>query len=191
MPTKSAAKPKPAAKPSRRDMVLGRDTFLRSQGPKVVEVTLPMLGLTALMRRVDMLALAQSGEFPQPITGRLLTAIRQGGVTTESLDDDNIVDTMKTAEAVARACIIVPPDEYLDGTIGVDEIDPTNLLPLFVEPGVEPLPGQVALDYVSPDEDPSGDNPEAGRLHWRDLAQILSYAYLYGGGGLGRTFRGG
>lgn len=184
------AKKKPA--PTPREGFLNREAFLRSQGPPVVEIVLPMMGLTALMRRVDLFAMAKSGIWPTPITNMLLKSIRKGGVDDEMLDETNLTDTLDTAAAITKMAIVVPPPEYLEGKIELADIDADSLKPFFVDS--DPDEDQVILDWVTPDEDASDEvDTEAemahGRLHWRDVAQVLTFAYMYGPGGLGKIFR--
>lgn len=183
---------------ARQRSTLTRGSFLQAQGPGVVEVALPMLGHTAMMRRVDVLALVRSGSVSEPIQARVTELVKNAGVTDEMVSPAAIDETIEMAAALTRSCIVVPPAAYLEGSIDAAQISHAQareLKPLFVGPDEEPDADQVVLDWITPEED---DDPEVdvdaelarGRLHYRDLTHVATCAYLYGPGGLGRVFRG-
>lgn len=186
---------------ARARTTLTRGVFLSSQGPGVIAVGLPMLGTTALMRRVDLLQLAKTDEWPEPLTAALSSLLRKTSATVDAVKPDDAEATIRMAGAIAKACIVVPPPEYLSGAVkvhpsGAVDIDAASarrLKPLFVDE--DPDEDQVILDVVSPDEADAEhfdwDGAVAhGRMHYRDLMEIATIAYFYGPGGLGRLFRG-
>lgn len=183
-----------AALVEHRSRTMSRDTFLRSQGPKVIELQLPVWDIPVLMRRVDLLQLARAGRHPQPITSAIVSVIQHGGllalaggrVVHNALDADHLMATLDASAAIAMASLIAPPPEYLSGeaeeTIyvigkGKDEqgnevdltvkgidIDPRECLPLFVPQGEEPGEGQVVLDWITPAEQGADGYDEAAEL---------------------------
>ena len=97
-----------------RRTVLTRDAFLRSQGPPVVEVSLGALGVTVLMRRVDLLDLARRGADYYPFRSAVYGMIRMKGLYKEQLEVDGLADTLDLAARIALDTIVVPPDGYLE-----------------------------------------------------------------------------
>lgn len=170
---------------------LNRDGFLRRQGPRVIPVELAELGATVLMRRIDLLALAQAGETFEPVKSTLLRLLHDGKVVPTS-GILGLADTLKTAAAVARVACVVPPQEMLDGDVDEFTVDPNSLKPLFVDK--DPDADQVVLANYGVDAD-SGQivadgGDESGWLHPNDLIRILASAYQFGPGALGDRFRG-
>lgn len=197
--------------------VLTRDVFLKSQGPKVVEIDLPNMGTMALMRRVDLLELARRGGEHWPLRSVVLKMIQKGGVDGDMTEGEALAETLDIAAAVALATIVVPPAEYLAASSAeyVSEADaraareaalltvrPSALRPFFVADGEEPDDDQVVLRWFVPDEsgEPADldtlalmegqDDGGAGWVHWADLIVILRMAHQFGPGALGRRFRG-
>lgn len=197
--------------------VLTRDVFLKSQGPKVVEIDLPNMGTTALMRRVDLLELARRGGEHWPLRSAVLKMIQRGGVDGDMTEGEALAETLDIAAAVALATIVVPPAEYLAACSGENgseadaraareaallAIRPSSLKPFFVAVGEEPDDDQVVLRWFVPDEsgEPADsdtqalmegqDDSDAGWVHWADLIVILRMAHQFGPGALGRRFRG-
>lgn len=203
------------AKPKRT--VLTRDIFLRSQGPKVVEIDLPNMGCTALMRRIDLLELARRGGEHWPLRSAVLKMIQKGGMDSELTEGEALAETLDIAAAVALATIVLPPAEYLAAIEGeypteadaraareaaLLHVRASELRPFFVADGEEPSDDQVVLRWFVPDEsgEPAGadaaalldgeDVDGAGYIHWADLIVILRMAHQFGPGALGRRFRG-
>lgn len=185
-----------------RANVLSRDVFLRNQGPRVIELPpLPVWGVPLLMKRVDVLQLTRTGHFPEPITATVVEIVRKGGLTVRdakqevvynAFDADHLLATLDASAAVAMACIIAPPPEYLAGEIDAADIDPRMCKPLFVPVGTEPDDDQVVLEWAMPDEDGEIDellDGASGRMSARDLGYIFEAAYKYGPGALGAEFR--
>jgi hypothetical protein len=200
-----------------RRTVLTRDVFLRSQGPKVVEIDLPNMGATVLMRRIDLLELARRGGEHWPLRSAVLKMIQAGGLTNDLTEGEALADTLDIAAAVALACIVVPPAAYLEAAAGdhLAEADAlaareaallgvkaSELRPFFVAEGEEPDEDQVVLRWADPDAEGDGSSEEgpdllrddepgdAGYVHWADLIVILRMAHQFGPGALGRRFRG-
>ena len=150
--------------------VATKDVLLRSAGPKVVELpSLPISGLTFLMKRVDLLVLAREGEWPQPVCARVARLMSEGlDEQVKRAPDDlgNIEELRAAAAAVAKACIVDPPQAYVDGEIGLDEIEVDKLEPLFSDDS------EVTTDA----------------LHPTDLNYIMTLAFAFGPGAL-RFFR--
>lgn len=216
-PTRPAKTPDAAAlqeaflKPRRT--VLTRDVFLRSQGPKVVEIELPNMGALALMRRVDLLELARRGGDHWPLRSAVLRMIQKGGIQPEMTEGEALAETLDIAAAVALATIVVPPAEYIAaaGAEYSTEAEATaareaallsvraaDLRPFFVAEGQEPDDDQAVLRWSSPDAEPDTEDgqpqaesyDDAGWVHWADLIVILRMAHRFGPGALGRRFRG-
>lgn len=199
----AAAAKERAAKVEARKGTLSRDVFLRSQGPKVVEIHLPVWDCPVLMKRVDLLQLARTGRYSEPITAAVIGIIQHGGLSLtdragnvlyNALDAEHIMGTLDASAAVAMACIVVPPAEYLSGEIAAGDIDPRTCKPLFVAPGEDPDDDQVVLDWITPAEQEAEGYDEAaelahGRMHPKDLAHIFAEAHRLGPGALGATFR--
>lgn len=170
---------------------LTRDGFLRSQGPKIIPVDLKEMGATVLMRRIDLLSMAQTGQTFQPIKATLLMMIQDGGVTKDMLDDGSaLVDTLRTAAAVAKVACVIPPDDYLSGEVDEYTVRTSDLRPLFVDR--DPDEDQVVLANYASDGDGNivadGDG-ESGYIHPNDLIAILASAYQFGPGAFGARFR--
>lgn len=179
-------------KPSRRGDFGTRANLLTGQGPVVVELPrLPMAGLQLLMRRVDLLSLAASGRWPQPISARVAKIVAEGvgGQAGRAVQSDDaaadLVRLQEAAAAIARASIIVPPDEFLDGEIDAEDITREMCRPLFVTPGEAPDGDQLILVPTIGDGGIEGD---VCYLHPTDLNQLATLAYLFGAGAL-RFFR--
>lgn len=230
-PRPPASLPKPAHRtPAQHELAraaarqyrttLTRDTFLRSQGPAVIEVELPNIGSRALMRRIDLLELAKRGGEHWPFRLQVLSMIQTGKISNEMMVAEGLAKSLELAEAVALACIVVPPPEYIAAADEEHETEeqereareavlaslkPSDLRPLFVAQGEEPDEDQVVLRWFSPDdEDAAGPEnadlsavgfplesaEEAGYMHWADLIAILRAAHRNGPGALGRRFRG-
>lgn len=195
-----------------RRTVLTRDVFLRSQGPKVVEIELPNMGAFALMRRIDLLELARRGGDHWPLRGAVLRMIQKGGIQAEMTDGEALAETLDIAAAVALATIVVPPPEYVaaasaeygteqEATAARDAalaaVREADLRPFFVPEGQEPDDDQAVLRWFSPDAEDEGDGDVSGAsiddfgwVHWADLIVILRMAHRFGPGALGRRFRG-
>ncbi len=201
------------AKPNRT--VLTRDVFLKSQGPKVVEIDLPNMGCTALMRRIDLLELARRGGEHWPLRGAVLKMIQKGGLDSEHTEGEALAETLDIAAAVALATIVVAPAEYLASSSGEHpteadaraareaallHVRACELRPFFVAEGEEPSEDQAILRWFVPDEsgEPAGadaavlleGDDDGGYIHWADLIVILRMAHQFGPGALGRRFRG-
>lgn len=216
-PTRPAKTPDAAAlqeaflKPRRT--ILTRDVFLRSQGPKVVEIELPNMGAFALMRRVDLLELARRGGDHWPLRSAVLRMIQKGGIQPEMTEGEALAETLDIAAAVALATIVVPPAEYTaaaSADYGTEEeataareaallsVRAADLRPFFVAEGQEPDDDQAVLRWFSPDAEPEQeDEPtrgepldDSGWMHWADLIVVLRMAHRFGPGALGRRFRG-
>lgn len=198
-----------------RRTVLTRDVFLRSQGPKVIEIELANMGAFALMRRIDLLELARRGGEHWPLRGAVLRMIQKGGIQSEMTEGEAMADTLDIAAAVAMATIVVPPAEYVAAAsaeydseleaaaareAALQSIRESDLKPFFVAEGEEPDEDQAVLRWFAPDafgEDAgAGEMPvtgvaeDAGWVHWADLIVILRMAHQFGPGALGRRFRG-
>lgn len=198
-------------KPART--VLTRDVFLLSQGPKVVEISLPNMGCTALMRRIDLLELARRGGEHWPLRSSVLKMIQKGGLPDDLTTGEALAETLDVAAAVALATIVVPPTEYLDA-VGKDhasdadaqaareaallKVRSSDLRPFFVAEGEEPEEDQAVLRWFVPNEAGEPEDAEVaalveggeGYIHWADLIVILKMAHRFGPGALGRRFRG-
>lgn len=197
-----------------RRAVLTRDTFLRSQGPSVVEIDLPNMGCTALMRRLDLLELARRGGEHWPLRSAVLKMIQKGGLDDEATTGEALAETLDVAAAVALTAIVAPPAAYLEAAAAEYQTEAEakeareaslqglragSLKPFFVAEGEEPGEGQVVLRWFVPTEDdepaegseaePAEDAGDAGHIHWADLIVILRMAHQFGPGALGRRFR--
>lgn len=166
---------------------------MRSQGPKVIPVELKELGATVLVRRIDMLAMAQSGANFEPVKSTLLRIIHDGGIGTDMLDSGSgLVDTLKTATAVAKVSCVVPPEDFMSGAVDEYGIDARSLKPLFVDS--DPDDDQVVLANYTVDKETGKVEAQGGTdfgyLHPNDLIRILASAYEFGPGALGGRFRG-
>lgn len=104
-----------------RRTVLTRDVFLKSKGPPVVEVELPNLGATVLMRRVDLLGLARRGADYAPFRSQVYSIIREGGLKDPHMEGDGLADTLDLAERVALDTIVVPPADYIEAAAKDDD----------------------------------------------------------------------
>ena len=152
----------------RQQTMLTRGNFLRSQGNRVVPIELPMIGLTALMKRVDLLSLVRSGSWPEPISARVADMLRDGPydkgekrevvtvnqagevVSTKKVEDhglfeaDELPRTMEASIAIAKACIVVPPKEFQDGRVDVEQLQPRDCKPFFADEDPDEGPGRAA-----------------------------------------------
>jgi len=214
MPSEAALR-EAFAKPKRT--ILTRDVFLKSQGPRVVEIDLPNMGATVLMRRIDLLELARRGGDHWPLRSAVLKMIQTGGLTNDLTEGEALAETLDIAAAVALACIVVPPAAYLEAAAddhlaeadaraareaALLNVKASELRPFFVAAGEEPDEDQVVLRWAAPDAEVDGSSEEApdrlrddgpgdaGYIHWADLIVILRMAHLFGPGALGRRFRG-
>lgn len=201
------------ARPKRA--VLTRDTFLRSQGPCVVEIDLPNMGCMALMRRLDLLEMARRGGEHWPLRSAVLKMIQKGGVGDDLTAGEALAETLDIAAAVALAAIVAPPQAYLDAAAAeypteaeakeareasLRTLRAGDLRPFFVAEGEEPGEGQAVLRWFVPNEAGEPEDAEIaalvegsegeGYIHWADLIVILRMAHKFGPGALGRRFRG-
>lgn len=97
---------------SQRVSALTADVFLRSQGPKVVDVTLPNLGAVVLMKRIDLYDHARRGTNYYPFRSAIYSMISDGGLSDRQVSADGIADTLDLAARIALDTIVVPPPEY-------------------------------------------------------------------------------
>lgn len=104
-----------------RRTILTRDVFLRSQGPKVIEVELPMMAVTVLMRRVNLLDLARRGVDYYPFRNAIYSMVRENKITDAQMAVDGFADTMDLAIRIALDTIVVPPPEYIEAAARDDE----------------------------------------------------------------------
>lgn len=118
---------------AQRRAILTRDVFLRSQGPGVVEVDLPNLGATVLMRRVSLLDLARRGADYYPFRSAVLSMIQEGRLTDAQTEGDGLEATLDLAARVALDTIVVPPPEYIEAAEKDDAEHETLLAPWQAE----------------------------------------------------------
>lgn len=118
---------------AQRRAILTRDVFLRSQGPGVVEVDLPNLGATVLMRRVSLLDLARRGADYYPFRSAVLGMIQEGRLTDAQTEGDGLEATLDLAARVALDTIVVPPPEYIEAAAADDAEHETLLAPWQAE----------------------------------------------------------
>lgn len=135
-----------------------------AQGPRVLEAQLPISGDYYLLRRVDLIAYIRRGVWPQPVTASVRSLMIDGAQEWTG-DGANIEKNQEAAVAIARAAVVVPPPELVEGKVTVEELDAETLKPMFVD--------------EDPDEDqaillgPNDDDCEGGvRLHPTDLNWI-------------------
>lgn len=112
-------------------------------GPLVTECVLPSAGVTLLVRRLDLSAMAAAGVWPGPITQAVRRLIIDGALGQYR---DNDRQFLTTAVAIARAAAIVPPGGLADGSLAVEDIRPEQCRPLFVES--DPADDQFVLRVV-------------------------------------------
>lgn len=115
-----------------RRTVLTRDVFLKSKGPPVVEVDLPNLGATVLMRRVDLLGLARRGADYSPFRSQVYSIIRDGGLKDPHMEGEGLADTLDLAERVALDTIVVAPEAYVEA-VSLDDDEHAALLEAWQE----------------------------------------------------------
>ncbi len=118
---------------AQRRAILTRDVFLRSQGPGVVEVDLPNLGATVLMRRVSLLDLARRGADYYPFRSAVLGMIQEGRLTDAQTEGDGLEATLDLAARVALDTIVVPPPEYIEAAAADDAEHEALLAPWQAE----------------------------------------------------------
>ncbi|MCB9177232.1 MAG: hypothetical protein H6648_08735 [Caldilineae bacterium] len=173
----------------RQRQMLRKGEFLRSQGAPVVLTQLPFNGLTVMIRRVDLVVLASSGSWPEPISSRVAQMVRLTPGAEEHYATAELErQSLAACAAVAKACVVVPPEAFMAGEIDEAQIDLRTLKPFFVDE--DPDEDQVILRVLEGELLPAGEAADAGALHHRDLVHIMTTAYLLGPGGLGKFFRG-
>ncbi len=118
---------------AQRRAILTRDVFLRSQGPGVVEVDLPNLGATVLMRRVSLLDLARRGADYYPFRSAVLGMVQEGRLTDAQTEGDGLEATLDLAARVALDTIVVPPPEYIEAAAADDAEHEALLAPWQAE----------------------------------------------------------
>lgn len=93
---------------------LTADVFLRSQGERVVDVTLPNLGAVILMRRIDLYDMARRGAHYYPFRSAIYGMISDGGLSDKQTSADGVADTLDLAARVALDTIMIPPPEFVE-----------------------------------------------------------------------------
>lgn len=112
---------------AQRRAILTRDVFLKSQGPGVVEVDLPNMGVTVLMRRLSLLDMARRGTDYYPFRQSILSMIQEGRLTDAQTSGDELEATLNLAARVALDTIVIPPPEYIEAA-SLDDADHEDLL---------------------------------------------------------------
>ena len=206
-PTKAQLAKRARDKADRRQKaMLTKGAFLRGQGPPVVLTKLPFQKKEVMLRRVDLVMLANSGRWPEPISAQVARIADNGGTHTEKkkpvMKDgalimpaeepkkdfhEDLAASIEACAAVTMASVVVPPEPWLNGEIDEHEIDPKDLKPYFVEK--DPDEDQVVLRIMPEGGSVGGLETDAGMLHPKDLTWIMSTAYLAGPGGLADMFR--
>lgn len=128
--------------------IRGRD--VRGQ---VGEVVLPSGG-AVLVRHIQREDLLRWGILPQPITAAIVALTE-----SKKLDDAEVSrvmdqwveqDVASFIDGVNRfvcAVCIIPPQEYIDGTMPLDRVNPSRCHPLFVTGMPDPaVPDQMSVD---------------------------------------------
>ena len=136
------------------------------QGPLVTAMQLPWCGEWFLFKRLDLAGAIKNRLWPEPIT----MAVRRLMTTQPrewQAEDENVVENLEMACAVARATIVIPPAELMDGTITEAEVTEDMLRPMFVTG--DPEDGQALL--LGPG-DPEPKSVAFVRLQPNDLSWI-------------------
>lgn len=127
-----------------RVSALTADIFLRSQGPKVVDVTLANMGAVVLMRRLDLYDLARRGASYFPFRAAIFGMISEGGVTDKQASAAEIDGTLDLAARVALDSIMIPPPSFVEAV----EADVAAHEPLIDAWETEVEAARAAKDYV-------------------------------------------
>lgn len=146
-----------------------RKSLADSQGPLVIEATLPDAELAILVRRPNLLAMLNAGIFVEPITSMVRQMMLFGPGQVET--DHGREKFEDTGLALMRATVIVPPPELLAGEVDVAGITREMCKPLFVAPGETPDADQMILVPAS-DETPDPDG-QTCRFQSRDITWFV------------------
>lgn len=119
-----------------------RYAAVQGKHPKVMEVATPS-GTFFLCRRLAPLDLLATDLLPQPLTQVVRKMMRMGMSEAQGENDEDYERYLATCAALVKIAALVPPPAFLDGDVDLDDLDPAECLPLFVD--ADPLEGQYVF----------------------------------------------